>query len=186
MNWITNSAAMLVRDSGSVVTSLRSGPQPVSLLVYADDPANTLGSTLAGVLRAGGYTVTMFRLWPSSGPASLDSARAALAASPTAVVAASIRVSAWSGTISMPPHVAELINATARAKPTVLVSFGSPYLLSQAAAVQGYLLAWAARPMNELAVGAALTGRGDISGRLPIPLNDSLPIGTGLVVGASR
>lgn len=183
---VTARSLVLVRDSGSVVASLRSGPQPVSLLVYADDPANTLGSTLAGVLRAGGYTVTMFRLWPSSGPASLDSARAALAASPTAVVAASIRVSAWSGTISMPPQVAELINATARAKPTVLVSFGSPYLLSQAAAVQGYLLAWAARPMNEMAVGAALTGRGDISGRLPIPLNDRLPIGTGLVVGASR
>jgi hypothetical protein len=102
------------------------------------------------------------------------------------VVAASIRVSAWSGTISMPPHVAELVNATARTKPTVLVSFGSPYLLNQAPAVQGYLLAWAARPINEMAVGAALTGRAEISGRLPIPLGDNVPIGTGLVVGASR
>ena len=183
---VTARSLVLVRDSGGAMTRLRSAPQPVSLLVYADDPANTLGGTLAGVLRAGGYTVTMFRLWPSSGPASIDSARAALAASPTVVVAASIRVSAWSGTISMPPQVAELVNATARAKPTVLVSFGSPYLLNQAPAVQGYLLAWAARPINEMAVGAALTGRAEISGRLPIPLGDSLPIGTGLVVGASR
>ena len=183
---VTARSLVLVRDSGGVVTRVRGGAQPISLLIYADDPASALGTTLVNDLRAAGYTVTTFRLWPSSGPASYDSARTALAAAPVAVVAASIRVSAWSGTISLPPLVAELVNGTALTQPTVLVSFGSPYLLNQAPAVQGYLLAWAARPINEQAVAAALTGLADISGRLPIALDGNIPIGSGLRIGASR
>ncbi len=183
---VTARSLVLVRDSGGVVARLRAGAQPISLLIYADDPASALGTTLLNDLRAGGYTVTPFRLWPSSGPASYDSARAALATSPVAVVAASIRVSAWSGTISLPPLVAELVNSTALKQPTVLVSFGSPYLLNQAPAVQGYLLAWAARPINEQAVAAALTGQADISGRLPIALDASIPIGSGLRMDARK
>ncbi len=183
---VTARSLVLVRDSGGVVTRLRSGPQAVSLLTYADDPASGLGATLGNELRAAGYQVTSFRLWPSSGPASLDSARAALAASPIALVAASVRVSAWRGTISLPTEVASLVDSSARVRPTVLVSFGSPYLLSQTPAVQGYLLAWAARPINEQAVAAALRGTADISGRLPISLDAANPIGNGLQVRASR
>jgi beta-N-acetylhexosaminidase len=183
---VTARSLVLVRDSLGVVSRLRAGPVPVSLLTYADDQSSTLGTTLANELRAAGYTVTAFRLWPSSGPASLDSARVALAASSVAIVAASIRISAWSGTISLPAAVAALVDSTARLQPTVLVSFGSPYLLSQAPGVQGFLLAWAARPINEQAVAAALTGRADISGRLPITLDPALPVGGGLRMGASR
>ncbi len=183
---VTQRSLVLVRDSGGVVAQLRAAPQPVTLLTYADDPSSTLGAALGQALRGAGYTVTPYRLWPSSGPASYDSARAALAASPVAVVAASIRVSAWSGTISLPPQVADLVNATALHQPTVLVSFGSPYLLTQAPAVQGYLLAWASRSINEQAVAAALTGSADIGGRLPIALDAAIPIGTGLTLGAVR
>ena len=183
---VTERSLVLVRDSGGVVSRLRGGPQPISLLTYADDPSSSLGATLAGELRAAGYLVTTFRLWPASGPASYDSARAALAASPVALVAASVRVSAWSGTISLPTEVAALVDSTARRQPTLLVSFGSPYLLTQAPDVQGFLLAWAARPINEQAVAAALIGQADISGRLPITLDAAIPIGSGLRLGASR
>ncbi len=183
---VTARALVLARDSGGVVDRLRSGPQAVSLVTFADDPASGLGATLANELRAAGYQLTTFRLWPSSGPASFDSAYAALAASPVAVVAASVRVSAWSGTISLPTAVAALIDSTARRQPTLLVSFGSPYLLDQAPSVQGFLLAWAARPINEQAVAAAIAGRADISGKLPISISPTLPRGTGLVRGATR
>ncbi len=183
---VTQRSLVLVRDREDVVSKLRAAPQPITLLTYADAPSSTLGSTLAGALRAAGYSVTTFRLWPASGAASYDSARTALAASPVAVVAASIKVSAWSGTISLPPLVAELVNATAAKQPTVLVSFGSPYLLTQAPAVQGYLLAWAARPINEEAVAAALAGTAAIGGRLPIELDADTPIGAGLRLGAAR
>ncbi len=179
---VTARSLVLVKDSGGVVAGLRGRPQPVSLLVYADDPGSSLGNALANDLRAAGYGVTLFRLYPASGPASYDSARAALAANPVAVVAASVRVSAWSGTIALPAQVAALVDSTARKQPTVLVSFGSPYLLQQVPSVQGYLLAWAGRAINELAAGAALTGRADISGHLPITLDAAHPRGAGIEV----
>ncbi len=179
---VTARSLVLVKDSGGVVAGLRGRPQPVSLLVYADDPGSSLGAALANDLRAAGYGVTVFRLYPASGPASYDSARTALAANPVAVVAASVRVSAWSGTIALPAHVAALVDSTALKQPTVLVSFGSPYLLQQVPSVQGYLLAWAGRAINELAAGAALTGRADISGHLPITLDAAHPRGAGIEV----
>jgi len=181
---VTARSLVLVRDSGGVVAGLRGGPQAVSMLTYADDPGSSLGATLAGGLRAAGYQVTTFRLYPSSGPASLDSARAVLAQSPVALVAASVRVSAWSGTIALPDQVAALVDSTARQRPTVLVSFGSPYLLRQSPGVQGYLLAWAGRAINEQAVTAALTGVAPITGRLPITLDPANPAGSGLTLGA--
>ncbi len=180
---VTARSLILVRDDSGTVSRFRSRAQPVTVLSYADDPSSPVGATLAAELRASGYAVTTFRLWPSSGPASYDSARTALAASPVAVVATSVRVSAWSNRISLPPDVADLVNASARSRSTILVSFGSPYLLLQAPAVQGYLLAWAGRAMNEQAVGAALTGRAGISGRLPISLDAATPVGAGLQVG---
>jgi len=181
---VTARSLVLVRDSGGVVAGLRAGAQAVSMLIYADDPGSSLGGTLAGGLRAAGYQVTTFRLYPSSGSASLDSARAVLAQSPVALVAASVRVSAWSGTIALPDQVAALVDSAARHKPTVLVSFGSPYLLGQAPSVQGYLLAWAGRPINEQAVSAALTGVAPLTGRLPITLDPAHPLGAGITLGA--
>jgi len=183
---VTARSLVLVRNADDVVSRLRTAPQPVTVLSYADDPSSTIGTTLAAELRSSGYAVTTFRLWPSSGPASFDSARTALAASPVTVVAASIRVSAWSNRISLPPDVADLLDQAARSRPTILVSFGSPYLITQAPTVQGYLLAWAGRTINEQAVGAALTGRADISGRLPITLDASHPLGSGIRLGSGQ
>jgi hypothetical protein len=181
---VTARSLVLVRNDSGIVSRLRALAQPVTLLSYTDNPSNPVGGTVAGALRASGYSVTTFRLWPSSGPASFDSARTALAASPVAIIATSIRVNAWSNQVSLPPAVAGLIDSTARTRPTILVSFGSPYLLTQAPSVQGYLLAWAGRTMNEQAVAAALTGQAAISGRLPISLDASTPIGAGLQLGA--
>jgi len=181
---VTARSLVLVRNDSGIVSRLRARAQPVTLLSYTDNPLNPVGGTVAGALRASGYSVTTFRLWPSSGSASFDSARAALAASPVAIIATSIRVNAWSNQVSLPPEVAGLIDSTARTRPTILVSFGSPYLLTQAPSVQGYLLAWAGRTINEQAVAAALTGQAAISGRLPISLDASTPIGTGLQLGA--
>lgn len=176
---VTARSIVLARDDGTV-DSLRAGPRTVTVISYADDASGGFGSTLAGELRAAGHSVTAFRLLPPSGPASYDSARVAIASSPITIFAASVRVVAWSGSVSLPPAMAELIDSTAAKQPTLLVSFGSPYLLNQVPLVRSYLLAWGARPMNEQVVAHALAGLAPISGRLPITLGPDLPRGSGL------
>ena len=51
--------------------------------------------------------------------------------SSVALVAASVRVSSGKGTISLPPGAEQAIKAIAARQPTVLISFGSPYLITQ-------------------------------------------------------
>ncbi|MGH7702710.1 MAG: glycoside hydrolase family 3 C-terminal domain-containing protein, partial [Gemmatimonadales bacterium] len=177
---IAQRAVVLVADSLGTVDSLRRAARSLTLITYGDENSPTVGAVLTAELRAAGHSVTAVRLWPASGPASLDSARAALARNEYAIFAAAVRATAWRGTIALPDPVAQLINSVAGRRRTLLVSLGSPYLLSQTPHVSSYLLAWASNPVTEWAVARALTGRAAISGHLPISLPPRYPLGYGL------
>ena len=69
---------------------------------------------------------------------------------------------------------------TARRKRTVLVSFGSPYLISQAPSIGSYILGWQSRGMSERAMAAALAGSAQITGTLPISIPGGGPLGYGI------
>jgi CubicO group peptidase (beta-lactamase class C family) len=64
----------------------------------------------------------------------------------------------------------ELIREVALARPTVLLSFGSPYILSAVPEVASYLVAWGPQEVSQTAAAEALVGGVGISGRLPITL----------------
>ena len=64
---IARRSIVLVNDSGSVVDSLRARRRPISLVIYGDENMPTAGNQLAAQLRAEGFPVNTFRLWPASG-----------------------------------------------------------------------------------------------------------------------
>ena len=70
---------VMVKDVGGTVHGLRRARPALTLITYGEEDNRSLGNTLAGELRARGHTVTVFKLWPASGPASYDSAAVALA-----------------------------------------------------------------------------------------------------------
>src|SRR5206468_8857538 len=127
-------------------------------------------------------SVEYFRLWPMSGTLSYDSARAVIARAPATVFAANVRPLSGRGTIALPDSLAALISATDSTRPTVLVSLGSPYLLTQAPTVKSYLIAWSGVRASERAVALALLGKVPITGRLPISLPPAYRIGAGVIV----
>jgi hypothetical protein len=96
-----------------------------------------------------------------------------------------VRPISWKGNIALPDSLARLIAVTDSAKPTVLVSLGSPYLLNQTPAVKSYVIAWSGVRAAERAAGRALLGWSPIRGRLPIRIPPAYPIGYGLVVADS-
>jgi beta-N-acetylhexosaminidase len=162
---------VLAEDRYGTVDSLRARAQPVALVSYGDDRSPNTGVRLAAELRARGYPVTSVRLFPSSGAASYDSARAVLAKGNIAVFAVGIRPSPWHlAGITLPKALSELIDSTAGAGRVVLVSEGTPYMISETPRVTSYILAWAADPITERAVGRALSGVTGITGRLPISI----------------
>jgi len=69
---------------------------------------------------------------------------------------------------------------TARKRPVIAVSFGSPYLLSYFPDVHAYLLAWGGAPVSQTAAAAALVGRAEITGKLPVSIPPHHGYGDGL------
>lgn len=173
---ITTRSIVLVKDSAGTIDSLRTRPRAVSLVAYGDD----IGNTMAADLRSRGYRIAAFRLYSSSGPASYDSARVLLAQNPIALFVTAVRATAWSGNIALPEAFASLIDSTAKQRRTVLISFGSPYLIAQTPGVGSYILGWQARTMSERALAAALSGAAPITGTLPITIPGGGPVGYGI------
>ena len=176
----------LVRDVGGRLHALRTRPRRLALIAYADEANSSVGVFLSDLLRQGGDTVDYFRLWPMSGTLSYDSARATIARAPATVFVANVRPISWKGNIALPDSLAQLITVTDAARPTVLVSLGSPYLLNQTPTVRSYLIAWSGVRASERAVALALLGRVPIGGHLPTRIPPEYPLGWGVTVPAAR
>ena len=174
----------LVRDVGGRLHALRGHPGRLALIAYADEANGSVGLFLTDLLRQGGDTVEYFRLWPMSGTLSYDSARATIARAPATVFITNVRPISGKGNIALPDSLAQLITLTDAARPTVLVSLGSPYLLSQTPAVRSYLIAWSGVRASERAVALALLGRVPLGGHLPTRLPPDYALGWGLTVPA--
>ena len=160
-----------------------------AVVTYAEETNLSIGDVLIGELRGLGETVNPFRLYPSSGAMSYDSAQAIIGRNDRVVFAASVRPIAGRGHVDLPHPLAALITDTDTNtdKATALVSFGSPYLLNQLTTFGGaYLLAWNAISANERAVAHALRGGAPISGRSPITLSDRFPRGHGIILLPAR
>ena len=171
---------VLVKDQNGTVHGLKSTRRPLSLITYGDDNNRAIGNALASELRSRGFPVTMFKLWPASGPASYDSARTVIARNPVTVFVASDKPTESRGTLGLPDSLVTLMTLTSRARPTVLVSLGNPYLISGIPEVWSYLIAWRANSVAEQAVGRALAGATSITGQLPISIPPNYPRGWGL------
>ena len=174
----------LVRDVGGRLHALRGHPGRLALIAYADEANGSVGLFLTDLLRQGGDTVEYFRLWPMSGTLSYDSARVTIARAPATVFITNVRPISGKGNIALPDSLAQLITLTDAARPTVLVSLGSPYLLNQTPAVRSYLIAWSGVRASERAVALALLGRVPLGGHLPTRLPPDYALGWGLTVPA--
>jgi len=163
--------------------TFRGRPGRTAVVTYADENNLSIGGDLLRELRLLGDTVTTFRLYPASGPLSYDSARSVVAGMPRVIFATGVRPIAWRGHVALPDSLASLVLGTAANRPSMLVSFGSPYLLNQLPGFAGgYLIAWSNVLATERAAARAIVGTEPIVGRLPISLGVAYPTGSGIVV----
>jgi len=115
-----------------------------------------------------------------SDSAAYAQAAEAVEAADRVIVTAYVSASAGSDEEALPERLRDLVGHSARTRPTVLISFGNPYLLSAVPEVGTYLLAWGDRAVSQRAVVAALFGEEAITGRLPIGLPPFHALGSGL------
>jgi beta-N-acetylhexosaminidase len=174
----TQRSITLLKDSLGLVDQLRATPQSVTVLAMAES-GSTLGTTLATELRRKGFTVRSATLSLQADSVTRDSVLRSIDPGATVLIAASVRVSSGRGTIALSPGAEQAIATIAARQPTVLISFGSPYLISQVPSVPAYLLAWVSTTSSETAVADALSGTA-ITGTSPILIPGGGPIGAGL------
>ena len=176
---ITRRSLVLLKDSTGLVRALPQARQ-VSIVNVSKEGQRSLGNTLAAKLREAGMEVESFRLYPASGPASYDSARAVIRQSPVTVFMTAVRPVSGEGVIDMPEAAVELIETTAQWNPTVLVSLGSPYVIRQVSGVWSYILGWVNRRMTEEELAAAMLGLTSFTGTSPISIPPDYPMGSGI------
>jgi beta-N-acetylhexosaminidase len=173
-------SVVMVKDVGGTVHGLKRSRAPLTLITYGDDDQRSLGNTMAAELRSRGHAVSVFKLWPASGPASYDSAAAVIARNEVTVFAAVDRPVALRGTVGLPDAMTRLIEETAAGRSAILVSLGNPYLISAVPKVGSYLIGWRANAVTEQALARALAGETAITGRLPISLPPAFRRGWGV------
>ncbi|HWP03173.1 MAG TPA: glycoside hydrolase family 3 protein [Gemmatimonadaceae bacterium] len=117
----------------------------------------------------------------------LSALLAAADSSDLVVVGSYVNVTAATATAAPPAAFVSLVSEILRrhAK-VVLVSFGSPYILQYVPNVGTYLVAWGGSAASQRAAARALLGEIPITGRMPIAVPPSLPLGAGLTRTASR
>ena len=163
------------------IAQFRGTRDRTAVIVFGRENNLSAGNTLVAELRAQGETVSAFRLYPASGASSYDSARVVIARAPRVIFAVNVRVVSGLGHIAMPDSLAGLILATQRSTPSLVVSFGNPYLLNQLPGyLGGYLLAWSGIDPAERAVARAVAAGAPIRGHLPISLGTDFPRGHGI------
>ncbi|MXX67766.1 MAG: serine hydrolase, partial [Gemmatimonadales bacterium] len=100
------------------------------------------------------------------------------------IFSAYVRPGAASDSTDLPDEVRSFFDRLDDAGRTaVLVSFGSPYLLTSVPDAETYLIAWGGADASQEAAALALLGA-PISGRLPISLPPRHALGDGLVSGS--
>ncbi len=110
-----------------------------------------------------------------------DYARAYLAAreSDLVLLASFVKVRAYQGTVNLSKKNTDFIKKVIRLKtPSVLISFGNPYLLSIFPAAKTYICAYGDPPVSQRAVMKAILGEIAVTGKLPISIPDT-PFGIG-------
>jgi beta-N-acetylhexosaminidase len=178
---LASRSIVMVKDSTGLVHGLRRTRPLLTLVTYGEEDSRSVGNALALELRTRGFGVTVFKLWPASGPASYDSAAVAIERNPMTLFVTADRPVPWRGTIGQVPEpMKALIASTARTRPTILVSLGSPYIIEDLPEVGSYLIGWRSNSITEQAVARALAGVTSITGRLPISIPPDYARGWGL------
>jgi beta-glucosidase-like glycosyl hydrolase/CubicO group peptidase (beta-lactamase class C family) len=170
----------LVRDGEGLVPALPDPERSVLSLTLSRPGDLVAGRSVDAELGLYFDRLSTARVALDASGSAIEEAVAAALEADLVVVGAYLPPQAGAGSVAIPEPMAALVREVALARPTVLVSLGSPYLLSAVPDVGSYLLAWGDREVSQRAAVRALVGAEPISGRLPVSLPPWHGLGEGL------
>ena len=188
---IYEQSVVLVKNEGGILP-LTNEKKVAVLSVNDDEEHLTIGATLTDALKQQANVVTSASIDPNTSESRLTQTLEEAQQADVIVVGLFARIFANRGSSSLvhAPLIRFLQQLTAGDTPVMVVSFGSPYLLTHFPEVAGYMIAteptWdfygydKHRP-GQRAAARALLGEIDITGQLAVTIPGLFPFGHGIV-----
>jgi beta-N-acetylhexosaminidase len=171
----------LAQDRMNLVPLVRDSTKRILAITYAEPSDLVAGRAFNEVIGQRLPAATTVRVDGRTTDAEYKSLGAQADSAGLLIVSAYISPREFSGTVGAQAGFSQFVEKIALSgKPIIVISFGSPYLLSAFPSVSSYLLAWGGSPISQRAAALALLGDREINGRLPISLPPALPLGAGI------
>jgi beta-N-acetylhexosaminidase len=179
---IADRSVTLLRDASHVLPLDATRPLRVLLLSLSADPDPNPGETMEPEMRPRVDSLTVLRADTQYVPVSTLN----LPSPDTydvAVAALFVRVADRKGDIGFPEQQRALVDRLIEAgKPTIVASFGSPYLIERFPNAKTWVAEFSSNDVSQRAVVRALFGQTAISGRIPVTVPGIVRRGDGLRV----
>ncbi len=181
---IADRGVTLLRDTPHVLPLDSTRPLRLLLAAVSADPDPLPGETIEPEIRPFVDSLTVVRADTQYAPASIlklpspDSYDVAIAA-------LFVRVADRKGDIGFPEEQRAFVNQLiAAGKPTVVVSFGSPYLIERFPNAKTWVAEFSFNDVSQRAVARALFGQSAITGKIPVTVPGVAERGDGLELPA--
>ncbi|HEU4747406.1 MAG TPA: glycoside hydrolase family 3 protein, partial [Gemmatimonadaceae bacterium] len=178
---IAERSITLAQDRDSLVPIAPDSTKRILAITYADETDLTAGRTFSSVIEDRLPPLKSARVDARTTDEEYATLRSDADSAHLLLVSVYVSPREFAATIGTQQAFSQFVEGLALSgKPIIVISFGSPYLLSAFPSVSSYVLAWGGAPVSQRAAALAVLGFRGISGRLPISLPPTIPYGTGL------
>jgi beta-N-acetylhexosaminidase len=184
---IARRSITLVKNEMNLVPLEESGAKKVAILIVSDDAMPTTGDRFVRQFRQRYPESFGLRVDARSNEEEYDSVYKELERSEMVVCPIYLRVRSGQGTVGLRSAQKTFLERVLNlGKPTIAVSFGNPYVLTEIEDMGSYLCAYSDADASVEAVVEAMFGEIDVGGKLPITIPDLYPYGSGLTLKKIR
>ena len=177
----------LVKNEMNLVPLEESGARKVAILIVSDDAMPTTGDRFVRQFRQRYPESFGLRVDARSNEEEYDSVYKQLERSEMVVCPIYLRVRSGQGTVGLRSAQKTFLERVLNlGKPTIAVSFGNPYVLSEIKEVKSYLCAYSDVDASVDAALEAMFGEIDVGGKLPVTIPDLYAYGSGLTLKKIR
>jgi beta-N-acetylhexosaminidase len=178
---VAEKSITLALDKANLVPLALDSSKKILSLTYADAADLTAGRTFNPLIADRFPLTASLKVDARTTETEYANLRAQADSADVILVSAYVSPREFAGTIGTQRGFSQFVeNLALSGKPIIVLSFGSPYLISAFPSVTSYVVAWGGAPISQRAAALALLGEREISGKLPISLPPTLAFGSGI------
>jgi len=180
---ICDDAVTLLRNRGKLIPLPPS--RKIRIVTLTNEYNSQVGQELQRVLQVRHPLTSLVHLFDGSGYEEMQNVIHNLDRSDVVVLAVYLSIGSWQGKLELSPRLTDFLGSISKLrKPVITVAFGDPYVIARLPDTDVVMTPYAGAGRAERSVAAALLGKIDIKGKLPVTIPGKYGIGESLVLHA--